>query len=174
MSIEKEFYNQILPLGNTPATRSMVAVEVNPTGGVLNLNDVFGPTGGAGHFYEFKADNVPSGGAIYFAISNSPTYGIKPNNYAGSASGGGVTGMGWPLFTNQSITGRLPFVGLERVPSLAGYPSGYAQSPTMVQAPYVHYRTNAGAPSGSVLRIRQSTLAPGKTAGERDGFPTPF
>ncbi len=174
MSIEKEYFNQILPLGNTPATRSMVAVEVNPTGGVLNLNDVFGPTGGAGHFYEFKADGVPSGGAIYFAISNSPTYGIKPNNYFQGATGGGVTGLGWPLFTNQSITGRLPLVGYERVPSLAGYPSGYRQSPTMVQAPYVHFRTNAGAATGAVLRIRQSSLIPGCNASEGGGFLTPF
>src|SRR3990167_3783875 len=174
MSIEKEYYNQILPLGNTPATRSMAAFAANATGASVNLNDVFGPTGGAGHFYEFKADNVPSGQAIYVAVAPTPTYGINPVNTLSGGTGTTFahTGAAWPLFNGQSIVGRLPYVGRESSPTLPGYPTGGYRA-TFTAAPYLHFRTNAGG-TGAVLRVRQSSLVPGADAGEPKGFPVPY
>ena len=170
-NLEKEFFNQLLPLGNTPATRAMVAVEVNPTGGVLNLNDVFGPTGGAGHFYEFKAANIPSGSALYVAVSANPTYGVKPGNIGSSASGGAFTGMGWPMFNGDVIRGRMPYVGAELRPTLVPY-AGYKA--TLIPAPYVHWRGSHQMPTGGTLHIRQSSLDPGGNAGDPGGFPAAY
>lgn len=173
MSIEKEFYNQLLPLGNSPATRGMVAVEVNPTGGVLNLNDVFGPTGGAGHYYEIKAVGVPSGSAVHIAAHMAPTYGIQPKNFALGATGGGHTGIGWPLRDGQSVVGRMPLVKSELSPTLAGYGTGGYRA-TLIPAPYIHYRATHLMPTGSALYIRQMTITEGTNVADKSGFPVPY
>ena len=171
MSIEKEFYNQLLPMGNSPASRGMTAVEVNPTGGVLNLNDVFGPTGGAGHFYELKAAGQASG-AIFVAASSSPTYGIQPKNFALGATGGGHTGMGWPLHPGQSVFGRMPLIKSESAPTLLGYGTGGYRS-TGLPAPYIHFRAPPNMATGATLYIRQATSGEGQNLGELAGFPVP-
>ena len=170
MTIEKEYFNQILPLGNTPGTRSIVQVPANPTGGVLNMDTAFGPTGGLGHFVELKA--MASGTRIDVAFSNSPTYGIEFGNMGGT--GGNYTGVAWPLLHGETIRGRIPVVGIGSTsPTLPGYPlSGYR--PTFAPAQYLHYRTPLGTPTGSVLHIRQSSLIPGQKAGEPGGFPAPY
>ena len=171
MSIEKEYFNQLLPLGNTPASRAMTAVTVSPTGGVLNLDSVFGPTGGGGHFYEIKAMGVPSGHAVFAAMSPLPTYTIEPGNTAhGGATGLVYTGMGWPLRDGQSVIGRIPFVGPELSPTLPGYTlTGYRA--TLTAAPYLHYRTTHAAPTGSTLHVRRASIIPGDKAGDLGGFP---
>jgi len=169
MSIEQEYLNQLLPLGNSPATRAMVAVEVNPTGGVLNLNDVFGPTGGAGHFYEIKAAGIATG-AIFVAASASPTYGIQPKNFFGN---GGQTGIGWPLFPGQSVEGRMPLMKSESSPTLIGYGTGGYKS-TGAPAPYIHFRAPPNMPTGATLYIRQKSITPGQDVSDKGGFPAPY
>ena len=167
--VKEEFFNMMLPMGNTPATRSIVAVEVNPTGGVLDLNTVFAPTGGDGHYYEIKADGVPSGSAVLVAMNPSPTYGIRQGNFALGATGGGHTGVAWPLLNGQSVVGRLPQIGAEISPTLPGYPTaGYKA--TLMPAPYMHYRATHLMPTGAILRIRRVTLVAGSKASEKDGW----
>ena len=172
MSIEKEYFNQILPLGNTPSSRSMFQVPANPTGGVVNLDTAFGPTGGGSHFLELKAMGAQggSGASIHVAFSNSPTYTIGFGQMGGT--GGVYTGVGWPLLHGETIRGRVPHVGLERSPTLAGYPGGHAA--TLSPAPYLHYRPRADVPTGAVLHVRQSSLLEGVRASEKDGFPVPY
>ncbi len=172
MTIEKEYFNQILPLGSTPGIRSMVAVAVPPMpsgpGAVLDLNLAFGPTGGAGHFYELTADNVPTGAAVYVALSPSPSYLCQPQSV-----GIGQTGACWPIFNQQTIRGRLPQVMFDRTPTApAGYPNGY--SATLTHPNYLHYRSNAAGGTGMILRVRQSSQGPGTPAGDRGGMPAPF
>ncbi len=170
MSIEQEFYNQILPLGNTPGTRSMFQVPANPTGGVINMDTAFGPTGGLGHYVELKA--IASGAQINVAFSNSPTYAIEFGNMGGT--GGNYTGVGWPLLHGDTIRGRIPSVGPNVTsPTLPGYPTG-GYKPTLAPARYLHYRTPLSTPTGSVLHVRQSSLIPGQKAGEPGGFPAPY
>ncbi len=172
MSVEQEYFNQILPLGNTPGIRSMVAVAVPPMpsgpGAVLDLNLAFGPTGGAGHFYEITADNVPSGAAVYVAASPSPSYLCQPQNV-----GIGATGGCWPIYPNQVLRGRLPTVMVDRTPTApAGYPGGYAA--TLTHPNFLHFRSNSQGGTGMILRVRQSSQIPGSPAGDRGGFPAPY
>lgn len=171
-SIEREYYNQLLPLGNTPATRGMFQVPANPTGGVVDLNTVWGPTGGAGHFLEMKAMGVATGGvSIHVAFSNSPTYTIGFGQMGGT--GGNYTGVGWPILHGETIRGRVPLVGVESSPTLAGYTlTGYRA--TLLPAPYLHYRTPAGVATGAVLHVRQATLDPSRNAGDPGGFPAAY
>lgn len=177
MSIEKEYFNQILPLANTPALRSMVAYAVPPfpsgPGAVADLNLAFGPTGGAGHFYELTADNVPSGVAVYVAASSSPSYLCRPELVGtGTTLHSGQTGACWPIFNAQTIRGRLPAVSVERSPTAIGYAAG-GYAATLTHPNFIHFRANGGG-TGMVLRIRQSSLIPGENAGDRGGFPAPF
>ena len=88
MTIEKEWYNDLFPIGNTVGVRSVMAVAVGGSGGVIDLSSVFGPTGGHGGYYTAKADNVPSGHAIYIAAHTQPTYTLRPDAVQGG------TGMG--------------------------------------------------------------------------------
>lgn len=169
MSVKEEFFNMMLPMGNTPATRSIVAVEVNPTGGVLNLDTVFAPTGGDGHYYEIKADGVPTGTSVLVAMSPSPTYTIRQGNVSVGAAAGGVTGVAWPLLNGQSVVGRLPQIGVEVSPTLAGYSTGGYKA-TLMPAPYMHFRGTHLMPTGAVLRIRRMTLVAGEKASDKSGW----
>lgn len=170
MSIEQEYFNQILPAGNTPATRGMFQVPANPTGGVVELAKELGPTGGS-HFMELKAMGVATGGvSIHVAFTNSPTYTIGFGQMGGT--GGNYTGVGWPLLHGETIRGRVPYVGQELSPTLPGYTlTGYRA--TLAPAAYLHYRTQAGVATGAVLHGRWASIAPGTKVGEPGGFPVP-
>lgn len=167
-SIEQEFYNQIFPLANSPGMRAQAAFPTNPTGGVINLGTEFGPTGLGGHFLTAKAENLPSGAAVYLALSQSPTFGVNP----GSA-GPGATGLGYPLFNGQEVRGRIPGGSYDRVPTLAGYPTG-GYTATLTGYYYLHHRVNSQAGgTGAVLRLLRSSLLPTQQPGDPGGFPVP-
>ncbi len=182
MTIEKEYFNQILPLGNTPGLRSMIAVAVPPMpsgpGAVVDLNLAFGPTGGAGHFYEITAENVPSGAAVHVAASSQPSYLCQPFSTVATDRASlqaGQTGACWPIYANQVLRGRLPQVMVDRTPTApAGYPKGYAA--TLTHPNYLHFRASAGG-TGMILRVRQASQIPGTPLGDPNsngGMPAPF
>ncbi len=174
MTIEKEFFNQILPLANSPGVTSQVAVPTNATGGVIDLGLAFGPTGfGNGHFFTIKPDNLPSGAACHVAASPNPTFLIN-TAAVGGPTGLHPTGMGWPLYQGQEVRGRLPAGGPERVPTMPGYSTGgYAATATNFR--YIHHRVNTqGGGTGMVLHVMRSSLIPNQAAAAEDGFPSPW
>ena len=112
---------------------------------------------------------MPSGAEVLVAMSPQPTYTIRQGNFAIGATGGGHTGIAWPLLNGQSVVGRLPQIGAELSPTLAGYATaGYKA--TLVPAPYMHYRATHLMPTGAILRIRRVTLLEGTKASEKGGW----
>lgn len=173
MTIEKEFFNQILPLANSPGVVAQIAVPTNATGGVIDLGLAFGPTGfGQGHFFTLKPDNLPSGAAVHVAASPNPTLLINPAA-VGTPGALHPTGLGWPIYQGQEVRGRLPPGGPERVPTAPGYPGGYA--PTLTNYRYIHHRVNTQAGgTGMILHVMRSSLIPTQNAGDMDGFAAPW
>lgn len=169
MSIEQEFFNQLFPIGNTVGMRAMTAVAVpSGVGGVVDLSTVFGPTG-AGGYYTAKADNVPSGHAIYIAAHTQPTYGLRPDAVAGGTGmGSNPTGMCWPLLNGQEVRGRLPSWGIDTFPTGAsmGYGATAGYRATLTAPNYLHFRGSAGIPTGAVLRIMRSSVPWAGTVGD--------
>lgn len=163
MSIEEEWFNQLLPIGNTPGMRPMIAVAVGPSGGVVDLNTAFGPTGAGGYF---TAKAEASGYAIYIAASSQPTYTCRPEAVLGGTGAAGPTGICWPLMHGQEVRGRLPGFGVDVHPSgpIAGYPAGYRA--TMTTPNYLHFRGSAGMPTGAVLRVMRSSVPVAGKPGE--------
>lgn len=160
MSIEQEWFNQLFPMGNTPGVRPMTAVAVGASGGVLDLNTAFGPTG-AGGYYTAKADNVPSGHAIYIAAHPNPTYMLRPDAVVGGTGmGSNPTGMCWPLLNGQEVRGRLPSWGIDTYPTggaAIGY-TGAGYRATLTAPNYLHFRGSVGMPTGATLHIMRSSV----------------
>lgn len=172
MSIEEEWFNQLFPIGNTLGVRPMTAVAVGASGGVLDLNTVFGPTG-AGGFYTAKADGVPSGHAIYIAAHPNPTYMLRPDAVAGSGVAN-PTGLCWPLLNGQEIRGRLPSWGIDVHPTGAsvGYGATGGYRATLTTPNYLHFRGSAGMPTGAVLHVMRSSAPFAGKPGEFMKMPT--
>jgi hypothetical protein len=150
-----EWFNQILPLSNTPGMKNQALLRVGPTSTGVDLRSLFGDA--QGHYYTLKARSAgpaaPSGVAAFCALVS-----LSANPLAISETlGGGATGQGWPLLDGQDVRGQL-MGGKERASggyaTMAAYTTLNVKGLTGGQTGWLHvYRSSVSAPQDTQFPI---------------------
>lgn len=135
-----EWFNQNLPLANTPGLKNQAAFRVGPTPTSVDLRALFG-NALSGHLWTLKARaESPSGFKALFSLSSNPMT-------VNSSAVGTSSGVSWPLLDGQEIRGTL-MSGRE---SATGYATGGVY-------PFLNVRASNGGTGW--LHVYRSSVSP--------------